>query len=755
MIRAVQKIFSPGRIHAVGNDCLRLILKNVARHVAIAGGTGMGKTKLLELIVRQAASQGIGVTYISPHPDACNSLIDWLTVNDIDPNRVVYLEPTADHCFTMDPFAGRPRGRSKKKQDRWLRRLASAIFSAYVRNVSKAEQEMMKRLKRWFKAACCLCGLDLGDGEYLGLGELPSFFDPGCPEFVRNMERVRPHTRSRMLRRCMRSFDKLADTPTPERQERWVESSINLTEDCFGPTMMDVVSRRGASLSQRDVILQSKIQIVNTAAGGGDLSTEEGDCLGGLVLSQLIESAKGIPEGERVLHIVIVDEFEHFIGEDIRTGFNELRKYELVFIVAYQDGSCLVKGDLDVGQRLTSQCGLRMTFQQQSWRDIEEMSKDFVYGHLNLTPLLVDTVFPDGYDWVPTESLSLTENSTWTVADAKSLSRTFSETRQKHTARAISEQVALALSSSESNGTSRTNIYGEADAYSITESVKLDVAKNHTESNAESTGTSNQQSTSKGQTKGTGEVRGSNESETLGRDFRPSALMSGDNHSKSLSSSNVETISSALGTTNNETTGVSDGTTVTKGISRSDGESHTDNESRAYGNSFVKTVGVTLNVGSGETFTAGGSRGASRGESTGETHTDSKGGGTSRGITTSLTPLQRVRIERLPSGRLVISVEDQIAAVINILASLPERMVLCKAQGMGSPFILRVHDVRDPYEEKGMFRSPAFREAMRKKYLERVYATHPFYFVPEDEEDDECRCAADCACVEVGENPFD
>lgn len=753
------KIFSPGRIQADGNLSLRLTLKSLQKHVAIAGGTGMGKTMLLILIALQAITQGIGVTFVTPHPDAIRFLLDWLSVNMIDPSRVIHFKPSPERCPSSDPFADQPRGVSFVAYECWLTGVIDQIFAAFVRNCSASEQELMKRLRRWFFCAAYLCGLDRG-GWHAGLGKLPALLDPQHAEFDELVDGAKPYIHSEIGREVIADFEKLRNTPQARQQEGWVESTLNLKYTVFSTLFRLIIGQHAPSLSQRDVILGNKVQLVDMSKGRMGLSREQGNIVGGMLINQLIDAAEKIADGrdedELVDHMLIIDEFENYLGEDVRKGFTELRKFKLRLVIAYQDRSCLMKGELDLGNKIVSQCGLQITFQQQSPDDIEYLAQAFGYGSLDLTPLLVDQVLPDGYDWVPTESLSVTENSTWNVGDAKSLSRTFSQTRQRHTAEAISEQVALALSSSESEGTSRTNTYGEADAYSVTESLKLDVARSHTENNSESTGTNDQRSNSSGRTQGTGEVRGSSESETLGRDFRPSSQMSGDNHSKSLTSSQVDTISSALATTNNKTSGASDGITVTNGGSRSDGTSHTDNESRAYGSNCSKSNGLTLTLGGGVSRTEGNSVGASSGESTGATHSESKGGGTSRGRTTQLTPLQRVKIQRLPSGKLVIAREDQLAAVMKLLATLPEQIVLCKAQGMGSPFIVRVHDVRDPYEQKGMFRSRAFREAMRKRYLERVYAAHPFYFVPKDEDAGACRCAADCTCAaETVENPYD
>ena len=75
----------------------------------------------------------------------------------------------------------------------------------------------------------------------------------------------------------------------------------------------------------------------------------------------------------------------------------ELRKFKMSLILIFQDLSCLTKGELDLGPKVLSQCGIQITFQQQNPEDVELLAKHFAYPSLDLTPLMDTRDRPDGF----------------------------------------------------------------------------------------------------------------------------------------------------------------------------------------------------------------------------------------------------------------------------------------------------------------------------------------------------------------------
>ena len=62
------------------------------RHLYIIGKTGVGKSKMLELMVRQDIAYGYGICLIDPHGDVIDSLMDFIPEEKQKPTLVDTIE---------------------------------------------------------------------------------------------------------------------------------------------------------------------------------------------------------------------------------------------------------------------------------------------------------------------------------------------------------------------------------------------------------------------------------------------------------------------------------------------------------------------------------------------------------------------------------------------------------------------------------------------------------------------------------------
>ena len=100
-----------------------------------------------------------------------------------------------------------------------------------------------------------------------------------------------------------------------------------------------------------------------------DLPREAGQTIARMRLSAMLTAAKRIgtrvPEHLMKYYFIIVDEFENYVSEDARTGFQESRKFRTPFMVMMQGTSCAQKGEMDLLAKVTNECGIQATGQQQ------------------------------------------------------------------------------------------------------------------------------------------------------------------------------------------------------------------------------------------------------------------------------------------------------------------------------------------------------------------------------------------------------
>lgn len=180
-------------------------------------------------------------------------------------------------------------------------------------------------------------------------------------------------------------------------------------------------------------------------------------------------------------------------------------------------------------------------------------------------------------------------------------------------------------------------------------------------------------------------------------------------------------------------TGQSDSQSQSNSITDGSGRGHTRSRARTWSD----TKGETDSFAAGKTRSVSDATGGSEGYSNAESFGNADAEGGSVGMSYNEAWRARHKITEKFSGKLVKSVQDQLYAIMNDMASLPDRMVLVKCKGMQSPFLLRVHEVRDAYEEKRIREkkrvpySPSWRASDLRVLFERIQAAHGFYFVPQ------------------------
>ena len=80
--------------YAFGKRTQKVFLKDAVRgeHCHVIGGTGAGKSKLLEHMIRQDIRNGKGVCVIDPHGSLYEAILEWVVANNFD-HRLVVIDP--------------------------------------------------------------------------------------------------------------------------------------------------------------------------------------------------------------------------------------------------------------------------------------------------------------------------------------------------------------------------------------------------------------------------------------------------------------------------------------------------------------------------------------------------------------------------------------------------------------------------------------------------------------------------------------
>lgn len=732
-------IVSPGVIQAPDESFCRMEESALWRNMVIYGAIGSGKTKLLELLMRQLESQGEGYSCVSPHPDLAGVQAQYHAALGRDPGRTLHLRFGLDSCPRLDPFAGLPEGVPFMEYEAALISRCDLLYRACVRNLSLAEQDMMKLLRANFFARAYVAGFRV-DGKYAGFDKMLTLAEPDDPECEAIVERVRTHIRSADGIEVMRRMDKLKRLKTEKQRSDEIGSYVNLMQTILHGPIPRKVFTPGPSIDFRRII-RDRFVVVLDLGERDELSNDAAKVIGGMYIALLLSTAKRTPEEDRVQHYLFIDEAESYIGEDVRQNYAELRKFRLSTCCVFQDRSATRRGDLELTDRIENCSGIKFCLRMGNPDDIEYLAKSFGYGGLDTTALMVDQVLPRGYRWVPSEAVAEMVQESESQAQSLGTSAGTSRSRTNGAALAKGEQESETASKTKTKGSGLSLTSGNTESEGENEGEQHSVGVNHTEGMTKTEGDTVQDGTTEGESinEHATMVRGGMNGKSAGKTTAPDGK-----ETEHAGGSSASTWSASAGTAKGKNSGRSHvvGRQTSTGQSASDGIVATDGVTIGKSRERGRNTGVGVNLSSSASDGTAKTRGKSStltisaSETEGENFTMSltltSGTSTSHGrtVTRSLIPLQEHEIVKVPTGGPVKNIDFQFAVIMKCMASLPDRYVLMKAKDIPQPLLVRIHDVLDPWEMRGIVRSPEFKCRAVEHYLKRIRATHPCYFSP-------------------------
>jgi hypothetical protein len=304
-----------------------LTLSRTARdkHLYVCGGTGTGKSKFLEHLIRQDIknwhrSQS-GLLLLDPHGSLYDSLIHWLAWN-------------------QDVFKNVPIIPIDLRQDDWvvsynlLRQRQSTDPAVLVDNLTDAMAyvwgadgtNQTPLFARWagnILRALYEKKLTLVEAEFL-------------------VDRLAKQTRSMMTAdlkdKSSRQDWQFANTLTPKDFESQIGSTVNRIRRFVGNgTMRSVFGQPDVSLDLGRALDEGSIILVSLATERAKVSKENAELFATIFLSDLWNAAaeRGKREGVKPFYLYC-DEFQRFVTPTIAENLDEARGYGLHLTMAHQ-----------------------------------------------------------------------------------------------------------------------------------------------------------------------------------------------------------------------------------------------------------------------------------------------------------------------------------------------------------------------------------------------------------------------------------
>ncbi len=284
------------------------------RHLYIIGKTGVGKSKMLELLIRQDIAYGYGVCLIDPHGDVIDNLLDFVPEERI--GDIVIIDPSdSQHPVSFNPLANvDPDFKHQLAQD--LIEVMQKQFGA----------NWTPRLEHVFRFSV-LALLDYPHATMRGMISLLT---------DRNYrQKVIEYIEDDMVRRFWAI--EFADWSEKFDTDAIIPLVNKLGQFLSNPLLRNIFGQKGNKIDIDRLMNEKKIIFINLSKGR--LGEENSSFFGSMFLTKIKQAgmarARQRPE-EREDFYLYVDEFQNVVTDTFENLLTESRKYGLCVTMAHQ-----------------------------------------------------------------------------------------------------------------------------------------------------------------------------------------------------------------------------------------------------------------------------------------------------------------------------------------------------------------------------------------------------------------------------------
>lgn len=289
------------------------------RHMYVIGKSGVGKTKLLELLIRSDVYYRNGVCVIDPHGDLIKTILDFIPEERIE--DVMIIDP-ADREFpiSFNPIA------NVDENDRFP--VTNEIIEIFKKQFGSDWSPRIEHLLRFTTLAM----IDYPDGTINGMVQLLSS--------GRYRSKVIEHVKDSVVRRFWA-------IEFPEWSQRYDAEAVSPLLNKLGqlladPLMRNIFGQKENKVDFYDLMQNKKIVLVNL--GKGQLGDEVSSFFGGVLVTKIYQASmkRGrIREEDRLPFYIYVDEFQNIATRTFENLLAESRKFGIAMTMANQNLSQL------------------------------------------------------------------------------------------------------------------------------------------------------------------------------------------------------------------------------------------------------------------------------------------------------------------------------------------------------------------------------------------------------------------------------
>lgn len=338
------------------------------RHVYIIGMTGVGKSVLMENMIKQDIQEGRGVAVIDPHGSLAEKVLEFVPSSRTE--DVIYFNPAdVERPIGLNML----EAETPEEMDFVTQEMIS-IFYKLVTDPAMIGPMFEHNMRN---AMLTL----MADKDHPGtIAEIPRIFtdeefqryklkyvtDPMVRAFwEKEMAKTSDYHKSEMLGYLI------------SKVGRFVENEM----------MRNIIGQPKSGFDFKEVMDNQKILIINLSKG--QIGEVNSNLLGLIIVSKLQMAAlarANMPEEQRHDFYLYIDEFQNYVTDSIATILSEARKYKLNLTMAHQYISQLVSNnDTSIRDAVFGNAGTMIAF-RVGVEDAEILAKQFapVFGEYDV-----------------------------------------------------------------------------------------------------------------------------------------------------------------------------------------------------------------------------------------------------------------------------------------------------------------------------------------------------------------------------------
>ncbi len=284
------------------------------RHLYIVGKSGVGKTKLLELFIRQDITYNHGLCLIDPHGDVIEAMLDYIPKERIE--DVCIIDPSdIDFPASFNPLANvDPLFKFQLTQG-----LIEVLHKQFGANWTP-------RLEHVFRFTC-LALLDYPHATMRGMISMLT---------DRNYrQKVVEYITDDMVKRFFAI--EFADWSEKFDTDAIIPLVNKLGQFLSDPLLRNIFGQKQNKIDISELMNQEKIILINLSKGR--IGEENSSFFGSMFLTKIKQAGMeraSIPEAERKDFYLYIDEFHNIVTQTFENILSEARKYALNLTIAHQ-----------------------------------------------------------------------------------------------------------------------------------------------------------------------------------------------------------------------------------------------------------------------------------------------------------------------------------------------------------------------------------------------------------------------------------